>query len=135
LLTRAEAATFLRIVDLAHELDIMVMLVSQALEYKITSHQIRMCIGTIPTLRSLVPSLILQGQIIPDAALLYLQGESQRILSSLEARASALKQFSEQNWTMSDSLLDAFGGSHVISSAHVLAHEKKLSLRSTGGTK
>lgn len=126
LLTRAEASTFLRIMDLAHELDVIVTLVSQALEYKVTSRQIRTCIDGIPTLRSLVPLLAIQGQFIPDTALAYLQGELQRVLSSLENCASVLKQFSEQNWTMSDSLLDAFGGSNVISSAHVLAHEKKL---------
>ena len=126
LLTRAEAQTFLRIVDLAQELDDVVTLASQALEHKVTSRQIRKCIDGIPTLRALVPSLVIHGQCIPDAVLRYVQEQLQRILASLESCASALKQFSEQNWTMSDSLLDAFGGSNVISSAHVLAHEKKI---------
>lgn len=128
LLTRAEAQTLLRIMDLARELDIIVDLSSHAFERKVTSRQTRASIDDIPTLRSLVPSLIVQGEQIPDQALQHLQSELQRVLANFEASSSSLKQFSEQNWAMSDSLLDAFGGADAIpsSSAHALANEKKI---------
>ncbi|KAI2499901.1 hypothetical protein MHU86_14571 [Fragilaria crotonensis] len=70
--------------------------------------------------------LELHGKLLPQAALSYFQVELERVIGSLEVCTTALKQSSEQNWTMSESLLDAFGGSAVISSAHVLANEKRI---------
>lgn len=116
----------LRIALLSRELDLLVELTSQALERRVSCRHVRSMIRGTPTLRSLVPLLELHGTILPRAALCYFQIEMERVLRSFEICTVALKQYSEQNWTMSDSLLDAFGGSTVISSAHVLANEKKI---------
>ena len=126
LLTRSEAQTLLRVAHLARELDLVVSLTSRALECRVTCRHVRSMIQCSPTLRSLVPMLELHGTLLPDAALSYFQVELERVLGSFEICTMALKQYSEQNWTMSDSLLDAFGESTVISSAHVLANEKRM---------
>lgn len=123
LMTRAEAHTFLTITELARELDVLVNLSSQALERKIQSRIITARIQDIPTFRSLVPSLVVHGQYIPEQALSHLQLELDRVLASFQASALTLKQFSEQNWTMSESLLDAFGPDDQ--RGQVLAQEKQ----------
>lgn len=126
LLTRSEAQTLLRIAHLARELDLLVSLTSRALERRVTCRHVQSMVRCSPTLRSLVPLLELHGTLLPNAALSYFQVELERVLGSFEICTTALKQYSEQNWTMSDSLLDAFGGSTVTSSAHVLANEKRI---------
>lgn len=124
LLTRAEAQALLRITNLACEFDILVDLISQALERQLVARQLRADVQSIPTLRSLVPTLVAHGQEIPQQALERLQTELDRVLVELEACGVQLKQFSEQNWTMSDSLLEAFGATP--SSGHTLANEKRI---------
>lgn len=124
LLTRAEAQALIRITNLACEFDILVDLISQALKRQLVARQLRTDAQSIPTLRSLVPTLVAHGQEIPQQALERLQTELDRVLVELEACGVQLKQFSEQNWTMSDSLLDAFGATP--SSGHTLANEKRI---------
>jgi hypothetical protein len=123
LMTRAEAHTLLTVTELARELDVLVDLSSQALERQVQSQMIRSDIQDIPTFRSLVPALVVHGHHIPQQALAHLESEVNRVLASFQACALTLKQFSEQNWTMSDSLLDAFGPDDM--RGHALAKEKR----------
>jgi hypothetical protein len=123
LMTRTEAQLLLSVTELARELDVLLEFSPQALERQVQSQMIRSDIQDIPTFRSLVPSLVVHGEHIPQQALAHLELELDRVLASCQACASNLKQHSEQNWTMSDSLLDAFGPDDVRGQA--LAKEKR----------
>jgi hypothetical protein len=78
----------------------------------------------VPLLRSVLPVLAVHGHVIPIRALATVQGELERVLYELETCASALRQYSEQNWTLSESLMDAFGDCEA--PGQELAKEKRI---------
>lgn len=124
LLSRVEARTLIQVSELATELDIIIDLSAQALERRVQSRYIQHEIENIPTLWSLHPYLSVHGKRLPNQALLYLQSEITRILNLLSALAEKLKEHSEKNYDMSESLMDFTRDNN--SSGHALATEKRI---------
>ena len=126
LLTRAEAQCLVKTAQLAHQVDVIVDISSHALSRQQWCRSFRESIQGVPLLRSVLPVLSVHGDKIPSSALKNVQGELDRVLLELEACASALHQYSEQNYTLSESLLDAFGDGQAPSSGQELAREKRI---------
>jgi hypothetical protein len=109
LLTRAEAQCLVKTSQLAHEVDVIVGVSSEVLSRQRWCRIFGESIEGIPLLRSVLPVLAVHGHIITKKALANVQAELERVLYELEGCSSALRQYSEQNWTLSESLMDAFG--------------------------
>ena len=131
LLTRAEARCFLKIAMLAQEMDCLVQTSNEALNQRLWCRsfgQTLLLHGTPqpspaatadgsattssvcnPFLRPMLPLLTLLGSILTTNALQGVEEELRRILVNLHHCRQSLRQFSEQNWTLSDSLLEALG--------------------------
>ena len=124
LLSRAEAQAFLTVTLLAQEVDSLVALSAAALkqQYKYESFTKQLQNSNNnednPYLRPLLPILHVMSQQIPGTALRHVQTQLERIVAELQTTCVSLRQFSEQNWTLSESLQDAGSG-------FVLAEEKK----------
>lgn len=128
LLTRAEAQCLVKIAQLAYQVDAIVDLSSRAFSRQEWCQTLSESIQGAPLLRSILPILSVHGTERTSHALQQFQGELDRILVELEACACALRQYSEQNWTLSESLLDAFGGDEAttITPGQDLATEKRF---------
>jgi len=124
LLTRAEAQCLVKTAQLAHEVDVIVQVSSEALSRQVWCTSFAQTIQGIPLLRSVLPILSVHGNDVTSSALTNVQGELERALLELQACASGLRQYSEQNWTLSESLLDAVG--NAPSSGQELAREKRM---------
>jgi hypothetical protein len=109
LLTRAEAQCLVRTSQLAHEVDVLVEVSSEVLSRQRWCRIFAKSIEGIPLLRSVLPVLAVHGQVIPKQTLANVEAELERVLYELEGCSSALRQYSEQNWTLFESLMDAFG--------------------------
>jgi len=123
LLTRAEAKCLLQVTMLAQEMDCLVQTSTEILSQRKwcrsfgqkllqQQHQTNVDHGTTttccnPFLRPLLPILILQGSWMTSTALEKIQDQLSRILVRLSQCRQSLRQFSEQNWTLSESLLEA----------------------------
>jgi hypothetical protein len=110
LLTRAEAQCFISVTLLAHEMDSLVEISSQVLQRRHEYHRFACKLqqhNNNPRLFSLLPILYIMGQQLPGKALDNIRGELLATLSELGAAMANLRQYSEQNWTLSESLLDA----------------------------
>jgi len=125
LLSRVEATILLKISQLAHEMDTLTSMTLQALD---KSRIIRNLNDTIhhPTLtcfnrndttnindthtlylRAIEPLLRMHGCTIPQQVLQHVQAETERILGDeLPSLGRTLRQFSEQNWSVVNTLLD-----------------------------
>jgi hypothetical protein len=125
LLTRAEAQCLVKVSQLAHEVDVIVGVSSEVLSRQRWCRIFGKSIEGVPLLRSVLPVLAVHGHVIPKKALANVQAELERVLYELEACASALRQYSEQNWTLSESLMDAFGDSCDEAPGQELAKEKR----------
>ena len=113
LLSRSEAAVLLRTSQLASEMDVLQSVASAAMD------RARLCRGygewiarnpsTNAYVRSVLPLLSVHGVRVPSQAVSHIAAETERVLSELERCAIALRQFAEQNWSVAESLRDAFG--------------------------
>lgn len=127
LLTRAEAQCLVKTTQLAHQVDAIVQVSFQALSRQVWCKDFAESIQTVPLLRSVLPLLVVHGTQTTSSALTQVQTELDGVLSELEACAAALQQYSEQNWTLAESLIDAFGGRDMpVSSGQDLAREKRI---------
>lgn len=111
LLSRAEAKCFLQITMLAQEFDVLTSHSAEALHRRLWCRKFAQDIiqADNPFLRSLLPLLSIQGNMITTSAIHGMDDELYRVLTALEQCGVALKQFSEQNWTLSESLLETLG--------------------------
>jgi len=124
LLTRAEAQCFLRISFLAQEMDSLVQLAESMLLQRTITSRLGKKLEEIqnPMARPLrIISTIYGNQTVP--ALRGVQRALSGLLAELSSCSTALRQSAEQNWSVSESLVDAMVGSH--SSSQVLAEEKR----------
>lgn len=117
LLSRAEAQCFLSIRLLASEVDSLVAATGAALKKRHAYGQFadrvarRQSTTLSPFLRPLLPLLSTLGDFIPGRTLEMIQAEMDTVLQELQAAAVSLRQSSEQNWTLSESLMDTIGSS------------------------
>jgi hypothetical protein len=128
LLTRAEAQCFLQVNLLAHELDVMVQLSEQTLGQQLWCRQLGGELlkysNSNPYLRPLSTMLTLHQQQQQQTCPRVVASALDRMLQSLAGCATTLRQSSEQNWTLSESLIDALEGA-IGGGGQVLAQEKK----------
>lgn len=115
LLSRAEAQCFLSIRLLAMELDALMASCAQALEQRHRYGQFarRIAKAKQPFLLSLLPVLHTLGETIPAQALQHYQSQLDTTVAALQSLAVTLRQFSEQNWALAESLMDAMPNSTV----------------------
>ena len=111
LLTGSEAEHFLNITCIAQELDVLAEVAEHALEQQRYCREYKQKILELknnnPFLLPLVPIVhFLEKQVKPE--LQYIQQRISTLLQDLSVSASTLRQLAEQNWTLSDSLLQAF---------------------------
>ena len=119
LLTRSEAQSMLRMNMLSQEIDVLVQLSSEAFNKKRWCNDIESTLVSHPVLRALLPLLHCHGKSKPEKSLAYIQQELSRILHEITTLSKMMHQFADQNYTLSESLLDALGGNS-------LAEEKRL---------
>jgi hypothetical protein len=129
LLTRAEAQCFLQVNLLAHEFDVLVQLSEQTLGRQrwcriFLRGELLKYSNTNPYLRPLCTMLTLHQQQQQQTCPRVVASALDRMLQSLAGCATTLRQSSEQNWTLSESLLDALEGA-IGGGGQVLAQEKK----------
>ena len=122
-LTRAEAQCLLRVSMLAHELDVLTRLSEDALARRQWGQSFcRKVLHTEPRkekesakvlvhpfLRPIVPILAVHDQFSSQGCLRYIQMQLDRVVLGLRMCAGTLRNFSEQNFTYADNLLDALG--------------------------
>ena len=115
LLSRAEAQAFLNVALLAQEMDALASVSAVALEQKIQYRDFtnRIARADHPYLRPLLPLLYVYSETVPNTSLARIQVELNRVVAELRMEAESLRQFSGQNWNLSESLVDA-AGSHPL---------------------
>jgi hypothetical protein len=122
-LSRAEAKAFLTVTMLAQDMDSLVSLsvasIKQKQMYESFSEELQRVDN--PYLLPLLPILHVLSNDTPNAALTHMQSELERVVSDLRAAAASLRQFSEQNWSLSESLIDAGTGGNGL----LLAQDKR----------
>lgn len=123
LLTRAEAQCLVKTSQIAREVDVIVNMACEVLSRQRWCRSFGQSIEGVPLLRSVLPVLAVHGHVIPTRALATVQGELDHVLYELEMCASALRQYSDQNWTLSESLMDAL--SDCEAPGQELAKEKR----------
>lgn len=123
LLSRAEAQCLLTVALLAHELDSLVALSAKALEQRRSygSFARKLEKSNNPFLRPMLFLLDVVGHHVPTNGLEKIQNELDSVTQELKATAVTLRQFSEQNWTLSESLMDSMSGT----SGEIVAKEKR----------
>ena len=138
-LTRNETQCLLHVNNLATELDVLVQTSEKALSQQLRDRQFSNQVernAHNPFLRPLIPLLRCHTGLLQNGLLL-IQKELDRILSEFHICATTLRQSAEQNWTLSESLLDAVYDSsdhhqhhhhlhHYSSSTQSLAQEKRM---------
>ena len=110
LLTRAEAQCFISVTLLAHELDSLTDLTATVLEQRHAYQGFATKLQSRNKNPRLLPFLILlnvASQQLPDQSLEKIRTDLEHVLSELRLASANLRQHSEQNWTLSESLLDA----------------------------
>lgn len=136
-MTRAEAGCFLRVSQLAHQVDSLVQVSSEALKQKVLCQSLGKELvqyDSVPLLlRSLVPLLGVLGHHQPDRALQAVKEEMDQTLQEFSTSATQLRQYADQNWTLAENMLDAFGEeqdsvglSSSAAAGQTLAREKRL---------
>jgi hypothetical protein len=123
LLSRAEAQCLLTVALLAHELDSLVTLSAKALEQRRSygSFARKLERSNNPFLRPILFLLDVVGHHVPTNGLEKIQSELDSVTQELKTTAVTLRQFSEQNWTLSESLMDSISGT----SGEIVAREKR----------
>jgi hypothetical protein len=123
LLSRAEAQCLLTVALLAHELDSLVALSAKALEQRRSFGAFARKLERTnnPFLRPMLFLLDVVGHHVPTNGLEKIQSELESVTQELKTTAATLRQFSEQNWTLSESLLDSMSGT----SGELVAKEKR----------
>lgn len=111
LLTRVEAQTLIRTSQLAFEIDVLVQLTSDVLSDKVWCRSMSENLERKknPFLKSLLPLLAVHGEVVPNAAIRTFQHKLDNVMAEMERCVLALRQYSEQNWTVAESLMDALG--------------------------
>ena len=124
LLSRSEATCFCKINLLAHELDCLTKICTDIWQTKLQYQSFSQSLGNVdhPYLRPLVVLLDTFQQQMPSSALPRIELELNRVVSELQQATVTLRQCSEQNWTLAETLQD------TATAEHLLAREKlKLS--------
>lgn len=123
LLSRAEAQCILSVTMLASEIDSLTELSAKALEQRRSYGAFAVKLEQInnPFLRPILPLLHVVGNQGPTGTLERIQVEVEQVTADLKATAVTLRQFSEQNWNLSESLMDSMSGT----SGEVVAKEKR----------
>jgi hypothetical protein len=123
LLSRAEAQCLLTVALLAHELDSLVALSAKALEQRRSYGAFARKLERTnnPFLRPILFLLDVVGHHVPTNGLEKIQSELDSVTQELKTTAATLRQFSEQNWTLSESLMDSMSGT----SGEIVAKEKR----------
>jgi hypothetical protein len=123
LLSRAEAQCLLTVALLAHEIDSLVALSAKALEQRRSygSFARKLERTNSPFLRPMLFLLDVVGNHVPTNTLEMIQSELESVTQELKSTAATLRQFSEQNWTLSESLMDSISGT----SGEIVAKEKR----------
>ncbi|GKY94095.1 hypothetical protein MPSEU_000375900 [Mayamaea pseudoterrestris] len=110
LLTRAEAQCLVYVSLLAHEVDSLTAITAQVCEhrhvYDSFADKLRKC-NQNQRLNPLLSILYVLGRQFPDQTLEKIRVELFSASSELRLVHANLKQYSEQNWALSESLLDA----------------------------
>lgn len=128
LLSRAEAHCFVSITLLAHELDSLVAVSAQAiLEQRRTYASMRQTLllhannesnsSRNPQLLALLPLLYVLGERLPRQRLEKIQSELDTVVGQLQMASLTLRQMSEQNWTLAESLLEAHDAALAVNAA------------------
>jgi len=129
LLSRVEATLLLQISQLAHEMDTLTSMTLQALDKSRVVRDLNQSIRRIGPninhegpgttddglhtfyLRAIEPLLRTHGLTIPQRVLQHVQVETERILGNeLPSLGRTLRQFSEQNWCVANTLSETMGG-------------------------
>jgi len=123
LLSRAEAQCLLSVAMLAYEMDSLTALASAALRQRRSYGSLgrKLEKSYSPYLRPIVPLLQVVANQVPTDTLDKIQSESEQVVADLRATAATLRQFSEQNWNLSESLMDSMSGT----SGELVAKEKR----------
>lgn len=109
LLTKSEAHIFLEVRALAHRLDTLVNLVERALEPQVSLDGWNQDLQRVnePYLRPLASLIHFHQQTLPNLVLERTNGQLQDIQTDLQHCQHFLRQYSEQNWTLAETLQDA----------------------------
>lgn len=108
LLSRMEASLLLQITTISYELDALFQMSIEAIENSHTCKAISWEITQSPNvfLRPLHCLLHIHGKIIPQQVIQYVQNELEGILSDLPVIIQSLRQCAEQNWSVSNALME-----------------------------
>ncbi len=133
LLSRIEAQLFLQVNTLSYEMDALTMVSITALQQRVTCRDFGTSLQRVdhPYLRPLVSSLYTYQEQMPRDTIQQVSSLlKDRMIPEFQRVIQQLRQFSEQNWTLADTLDDGhptMGGSGTGSTGyhHVLAQEKR----------
>lgn len=121
LLSRSEAQCFCKINLLAHEIDCLTQICTQIWQTQLQWQTFSQSLEAVdhPYLRPLIVLLDTFTQQTPSSALPQIAVELNRVVSELQQATVTLRQCSEQNWALAESLQD------TATTGHLLALEKQ----------
>lgn len=116
LLSRAEAQCFLQIRVSAEELDSLTLVSAAALAQRVQCRRLMAQIAqhAHPVLLPLVSMAGALDEYSSSTALVRIQDQLETVLAELATACTTLRQFSEQNWTLAESLADVGGVSSTV---------------------
>ena len=116
LLSRSEAQCFCKINLLAHEIDCLTQICAQIWQTQLHSQSFSQSLEAVdhPYLRPLVVLLDTFAQQTPSWAMPQIALELNRVVSELQQATVTLRQCSEQNWALAESLQDAATAGHLL---------------------
>jgi hypothetical protein len=122
LLSRSEAQCLVQLNLLAHEIDTLTSISAQALQQKLFCSEFAASLNRVgnPYLRPLLPILHTLEHKVSTESLNYVSTTMDRIVGDLQRANVQLRQSSEQNWTLYETLLDSAGDM-----GRALAEEKR----------
>jgi hypothetical protein len=126
LLSRIEAQLFLQVNTLSYEMDALTSTSVLALQQRVQCRELSTSLQRAdhPYLRPIVSILHTYHETMPSATIQHVSTVmTNRIVPEFQRLLHQLRQFSEQNWTLADTLDDGqpeMGGYH-----NILAHEKR----------
>jgi hypothetical protein len=122
LLSRSEAQCLVQLNLLAHEIDSLTSISAEALQQKLFCSEFAASLNRVgnPYLRPLLPILHTLEHKVSTESLNYVSTTMDRIVGDLQRTIDQLRQSSEQNWTLYETLLDSAGDM-----GRALAEEKR----------
>ena len=116
LLSRSEAQCFCKINLLAHEIDCLTQICAQIWQTQLQCQSFSQSLEAVdhPYLRPLVVLLDTFAQQTPSWAMPQIALELNRVVSELQQATVILRQCSEQNWALAESLQDAATAGHLL---------------------